>query len=61
MGSVADRSAVVAFANGENGMAIMPELIDQLMPGDHPVFRWLNYPRYTPGGRSGAGGRRGGS
>jgi CubicO group peptidase (beta-lactamase class C family) len=61
MGSVADRSAVIAFANGENGMAIMPELIDQLMPGDHPVFRWLNYPRYTPGGRSGAGGRRGGS
>jgi hypothetical protein len=45
MGAVAERSAVVAFANGENGMAIMPDLIDQVMPGDHPVFGWLNYPR----------------
>jgi CubicO group peptidase (beta-lactamase class C family) len=45
IGSMAERSAVVAFANGENGMAIMPDLIHQLMPGDHPVFGWLNYPR----------------
>lgn len=45
LGSVADRSAVVAFVNGENGMSIMPDLIDRLMPGDHPVFKWLDYPR----------------
>jgi CubicO group peptidase (beta-lactamase class C family) len=45
LGSVTDRSAVVAFVNGENGMSIMPDLIDQLMPGDHPVFKWLDYPR----------------
>jgi CubicO group peptidase (beta-lactamase class C family) len=48
MGSVVRRSATVVFANGENGMSIIPELIDQLMPGDHPVFKWLDYPRYVP-------------
>jgi CubicO group peptidase (beta-lactamase class C family) len=45
VGSVMDRSAVVVFTNGTNGMAIMPEVIHQLMPGDHPAFAWLNYPR----------------
>jgi CubicO group peptidase (beta-lactamase class C family) len=50
IGSVVERSAVVAFANGENGMAIMPDLIGRLMPGDHPAFGWLNYPR-IPGRR----------
>jgi CubicO group peptidase (beta-lactamase class C family) len=44
-GSLADRSAVVVFTNGYNGMAIMPDVIDQLMPGDHPAFIWLNYAR----------------
>jgi CubicO group peptidase (beta-lactamase class C family) len=48
IGSAAHRSAAVVFANGENGMSIMPEVIDQLMPGDHPVFKWLDYPRYVP-------------
>ena len=42
-GSLADRSAVVVFTNGSNGMAIMPDVIGQLMPGDHPAFTWLNY------------------
>jgi CubicO group peptidase (beta-lactamase class C family) len=45
VGSPADRSAVVVFTNGTNGMAIMPEVINQLMPGDHPAFGWLNYSR----------------
>ena len=45
VGSPTDRSAVVVFTNGTNGMAIMPDVINQLMPGDHPAFRWLNYPR----------------
>jgi CubicO group peptidase (beta-lactamase class C family) len=44
-GSLADRSAVVVFTNGYNGMAIMPDVINQLMPGDHPAFIWLNYAR----------------
>jgi CubicO group peptidase (beta-lactamase class C family) len=42
-GALADRSAVVVFTNGTNGMAIMPDVIGQLMPGDHPAFTWLNY------------------
>ena len=48
IGSVARRSAVVVLANGTNGMVIMPALIEKLMPGDHPVFEWLNYPRQPP-------------
>ena len=50
IGSVADRAAAVVFANGENGMSIIPDLVDQLMPGDHLVFKWLDYPRYAPKG-----------
>jgi len=50
IGSVVSRSAAVVFANGENGMSIMAELIDRLMPGEHPGFRWLNYARYVSSG-----------
>jgi len=42
-GSPANRSAVVVFTNGDNGMAIMPVVINQLMPGDHPAFKWLDH------------------
>ncbi len=45
IGSRADRSAVVVLTNGSNGMAIMPDVIQQLMPGEHPSFAWLNYDR----------------
>jgi CubicO group peptidase (beta-lactamase class C family) len=51
IGSVANRSAVVVFANGANGMSIMPDLIEQLMPNDYPAFKWLDYPRYVAIGR----------
>jgi CubicO group peptidase (beta-lactamase class C family) len=47
IGSAVHRSAAVVFANGENGMSIMSELIDRLMPGEHPVFKWLDYTRYV--------------
>jgi CubicO group peptidase (beta-lactamase class C family) len=47
-GSPASRSAVIVFTNGSNGMAIMPDLIGQLMPGEHPAFAWLNYDREIP-------------
>jgi CubicO group peptidase (beta-lactamase class C family) len=50
IGSLKDRSAVVVFTNGFNGMAIMPDVINQLMPGDHPAFVWLNYSRNVSGG-----------
>jgi CubicO group peptidase (beta-lactamase class C family) len=43
VGSVTDRSAAVVFTNGSNGMAIMPDVISKLMPGDHPAFPWLDY------------------
>jgi CubicO group peptidase (beta-lactamase class C family) len=49
-GSLADRSAVVVFTNGSNGLAIMPDVIDLLMPADHPAFAWLDYPRNFGGG-----------
>jgi CubicO group peptidase (beta-lactamase class C family) len=45
VGSRSDRSAAVVFTNGSNGLAIMPDVINQLMPGDHPAFAWLDYPR----------------
>ena len=46
MGSLQGRSAVVVFTNGFNGMSIMPELVDGTLPGAHPAFDWLNYPRF---------------
>jgi CubicO group peptidase (beta-lactamase class C family) len=49
IGSLPDRSAVVVFTDGFNGMAIMPDVIGQLMPGDHPSFAWLNYSRNVGG------------
>lgn len=44
-GSRASRSAVVVLTNGSNGMAIMPEIVHQLLPGEYPAFAWLNYDR----------------
>jgi hypothetical protein len=46
MGSLQGRSAVVVFTNSFNGMSIMPELIDRTLPGTHPAFHWLSYPRF---------------
>jgi len=48
VGSVAKRSGVVVLANGANGMVIIPNLVGELMPGAHPAFAWLNYPRQPP-------------
>jgi hypothetical protein len=39
---------VVVLVNGANGMVIMPDLVGELLPGDHPAFAWLNYPRQPP-------------
>jgi CubicO group peptidase (beta-lactamase class C family) len=49
IGSRSDRSALVVFTNGFNGMAIMPDIVHQLMPGDHPAFAWLDYSRISTG------------
>jgi CubicO group peptidase (beta-lactamase class C family) len=48
VGSVTRRSGVVVLINGANGMVIMPDLVKDFMPGDHPAFAWLNYPRQPP-------------
>lgn len=45
IGSLRRRTAVVVFMNSANGMVIMPDMVRRWMPGDRPVFRWLNYPR----------------
>jgi hypothetical protein len=44
MGSMQQRRATVVLTNGFHGMAIMPELIGQSLPGPHPAFAWLGYP-----------------
>jgi CubicO group peptidase (beta-lactamase class C family) len=49
MGSLQGRSAVVVFTNGFNGMSIMPDLVDGTLPGAHPSFDWLSYPRFRKG------------
>jgi CubicO group peptidase (beta-lactamase class C family) len=46
IGSSRDRSAIVVLTNGHGGLSIMPELVGWFMPGEHPSFDWLNYPRY---------------
>ena len=51
IGSVKGRSALVVLTNGANGMAIIPDIVGRWMPGDRPVFRWLNYPRRVVAGR----------
>jgi CubicO group peptidase (beta-lactamase class C family) len=50
IGSLTDQSAVVVFTNGDNGMAVMPDVINQLMPGDHPAFKWLDHSRNVGSG-----------
>ncbi len=45
IGSVAKRSALVVFTNSANGMVIIPDIVQRWLPGQRPVFRWLNYPR----------------
>lgn len=45
MGSISEQKAMVILTNGSLGMAIVPELVEGLFPGNHPCFEWLGYER----------------
>jgi len=49
MGSMQQRRATVVLTNGFHGMAIMPQLIGNSLPGPHPAFAWLGYPMLCNG------------
>jgi CubicO group peptidase (beta-lactamase class C family) len=41
IGVSAERSALVMFANSDNGLGIVPRLLDEFLPGEHPALSWL--------------------
>jgi CubicO group peptidase (beta-lactamase class C family) len=47
IGSVHEQVAVVILTNGSNGMSIVPELVEDVLPGHHPCFDWLGYERHS--------------
>lgn len=49
MGSMSQQKAIVILTNGSPGMAIVPELVESLFPGNHPCFEWLGYERLSRG------------
>jgi len=48
-GWLAGKAAIVVLTNSDNGMAIMPDILARLMPGEHPSFAWLGYERNIGG------------
>jgi len=46
-----NKSAVVYFADGANGLSFTKEILDDAIGGDHPALAHLNYDRYNSPGR----------
>jgi len=40
------KTGVVVFANGANGLSFIPELIDEAIGGQQPALAWLKYESY---------------
>ena len=48
IGSRASGTALVMFANGDNGVAAVPEVVASLFPGHRPALAWLGYGARDP-------------
>ncbi len=42
IGSRAHQAALVFFANGASGLSVLPDIVAQLAPGEHPSLKWLD-------------------
>ena len=47
IGDLATGRGTVVFANGVNGLAIMPEIVRTVMGNDQPWVDWIHYPGYA--------------
>jgi CubicO group peptidase (beta-lactamase class C family) len=47
MGSVREQAAIVILTNGYKGMSIVPQLVEDVLPGSHPCFDWLGHERHA--------------